>query len=79
MQLIWHGTAAIEIAGAGGRIVFDPFVPLKGSETEVRIEEFDGFSDIFITHGHIDHILSIPEIIRRNPSAKVYCTKTAHN
>lgn len=76
MQLIWHGTASIEAVCPSGRILFDPFVPLKGSDVDVTISDFDGFSDIFITHGHLDHIVSVPEIVERNPSAKVYCTLT---
>ena len=76
MRLVWHGTASIEIICSSGRILFDPFVPLKGSDTDVRPEDFDGFTDIFVTHGHLDHIASIPEIVARNPSAVVWCTRT---
>ena len=74
MQLIWHGTAAIEVVCSSGRILFDPFVPLAGSEVDVRIGEFDGFSDVFVTHGHFDHISDLPEIVRRNPDVKIHCT-----
>ncbi len=76
MKLIWHGTASIEIKASSGRILFDPFVPLNGSDVDVKIEEFDGFTDIFVTHGHLDHIVSIPDIVSRNPQAKIYCTQT---
>lgn len=36
MKLIWHGTASVEIAGKGGRLLFDPFVPLPGSDVPVK-------------------------------------------
>ena len=75
MELIWHGTASIELAGPEGRILFDPFVTLPGAEIKVPIEEFDGFTDIVVTHGHFDHIASIPEIVRRNPDVTVHCTR----
>ena len=65
MYLIWHGTASIEIGHSGGRLLFDPFVPLSGSPVPVTIEEFDGFTDILVTHGHLDHIADIPQIVRR--------------
>ena len=78
MNVIWHGTASIEAVSKEGKILFDPFVPLKGSETAVRLEDYDGFTDIFITHGHFDHISNIPEIIKRNPKGKVYCTNTPY-
>lgn len=76
MHLIWHGTASVEIAAGPNRILFDPFVPLPGSSVPVRIGDFDGFTDIFVTHGHLDHISNLPEIVRRNPEVKIHCTKT---
>ena len=76
MEVIWHGTAAVEIVHSSGRILFDPFVPLSGSDVDVRLEDFDGFTDILVTHGHLDHIVHIPEIVRRNPTTTVYCTRT---
>ena len=79
MKLIWHGTASVEIISdqnsAPSRILFDPFVPLPGSDVPVKIEDFDGFTDIFVTHGHLDHISDLPEIVRRNPDVKIYCTQ----
>lgn len=78
MVLIWHGTASIEVVNPSGRILFDPFVPLKGSKVKVGIGEFDGFDDIFVTHGHFDHISDLPAIIRRNPGTRIYCTDTPY-
>lgn len=76
MQLIWHGTASIEAVCEKGRILFDPFVPLKGSPVDVKIEEFYSFTDIFVTHGHIDHITDIPKIVKHDPDVMIYCTPT---
>lgn len=78
MRLIWHGTASVEAVCGKGRILFDPFVPLMGSAVNVKIEEFDSFSHIFVTHGHIDHITDLPEIVRRNPDAVIHCTGTPY-
>lgn len=77
-KIIWHGTASVELTSDCGSILFDPFVPLKGSRVPVQIEHFDGFSDIFITHGHFDHIASLPEIVKRNPKTRIHCTKTPY-
>lgn len=79
MRLVWHGTASIEIVSEGGRLLFDPFVPLKGSPVPVKLADFDGFTDIFVTHGHLDHILTIPDVVRRNPEARIFCTQTPYD
>ena len=78
MKIIWHGTASIEISTHNGSILFDPFVPLKGSPIDIKLEEFVGFDDIFITHGHFDHIANLPEIYQLNPNVKIRCTKTPY-
>ena len=45
MKLIWHGTASVEIISGQNstpsRILFDPFVPLAGSDVPVKIEDYD--------------------------------------
>ena len=79
MRLVWHGTASIEITGENGRLLFDPFVPLRGSSVQVTIDDYDGFTDIFVTHGHFDHISSLPEIVKRNPDVNIYCTDTPYH
>lgn len=77
-KIIWHGTASVELISDFGRILFDPFIPLKGSPVPVRIEDFDGFTDVFVTHGHFDHIASLPEIVKRNPQILIHCTKAPY-
>ena len=72
MYLIWHATASIEIGHGGGRLLFDPFVPLSGSPVPVTVEEFDGFTDILVTHGPLDHIADIPQIVRRKNGSMTY-------
>ncbi len=78
MQVIWHGTASVEVRCPSGRILFDPFVPLRGAPYGVRPEDYDGFLDIFVTHGHFDHVSSIPEIARRNGHVRVHCTRAPY-
>ena len=78
MKIIWHGTASVEYVCAEGRILFDPFVPLKGADVPVKIDDYDGFTDIFVTHGHFDHIVSLPMVVKRNPGALIYCTEAPY-
>ena len=79
MELIWHGTASVEAICREGRILFDPFVPFPGSPVKTRIEDFDGFSQIFITHCHFDHVMNLPEIVKRNPGVLIHCTRAAYD
>ena len=79
MEIIWHGTAAVEIGCAAGRLLFDPFLPFPGAEFGADISEYDGFSDILVTHGHFDHIMNIPQIVRRNPETVVHCTAAPYH
>jgi len=78
MDIKWYGTASIEYSTDTGRLLFDPFLPLPGSVHQVDISEYDGFSDILVTHGHFDHIVNIPEIVKRNPDTRVHCTRTPY-
>ena len=76
MEVLWHGTAAVEIRCAAGRILFDPFVPLPGAGTDARptLRDYEGFTDIFVTHGHFDHITNLPEIAARSPGVRIHGT-----
>lgn len=78
VTLKWFGTASVALKCEEGSILFDPFVPLSGGEAPTVLSDYDGFSDIFVTHGHIDHIASLPDIYKKNPDIRIYCTKTPY-
>ena len=79
MEIIWHGTATIEIRNGEDRLLFDPFLPLKGADWEIPVEDFDGFQNILVTHGHFDHIVNLPEIVNRNSQVTIHCTAAPYN
>jgi L-ascorbate metabolism protein UlaG (beta-lactamase superfamily) len=60
MTVTWLGNASIIIESAGQRLYFDPFFPLDNAE------------DVFITHGHYDHLFFVPDM----RGCRVRCTKT---
>lgn len=76
MKITWYGTVAISIETEYSKILFDPFVPISGSRVKVDQKDFEGYSHIFLTHGHLDHICSIPELLTDNNTG-VWCTKTS--
>lgn len=78
LTLTWHGTASIELSTGQTKLLFDPFIPYSGSSYTIPLSTYDHADAIYVTHGHLDHILSIPAIIQRNPTVNVYCTKTPY-
>lgn len=76
MKITWYGTASILLEAGGERILFDPFVQLPGGEHIFPPDTFIREKHILITHGHVDHLLSVPAIQKRSKAA-VYCTNQA--
>lgn len=73
MKITWFGTASLLIENEENRILIDPFLPLRGSENHPSLLDYQKEDSILITHGHIDHLGSIPKILR-NSDATVYCS-----
>jgi len=81
MRLKWYGTAAILLEQDGTKLLFDPFLSLNEKcfippEDEFSaVEELASADTILVTHGHLDHIASIPAILKQGDgTATVYCT-----
>ena len=75
MKIRWYGTASISVETEKSAIIFDPYIPREGSETPSAAEEYLRFENILVTHGHFDHISTIPETVKES-GATVWCTKT---
>lgn len=73
MKITWFGTASLLIENENDRILIDPFLPLKGAENHPSLLDYQKEDSLLITHGHIDHLGSIPKILR-NSDASVYCS-----
>lgn len=78
MKIKWYGTATISIETENEKILFDPFIPLKGSKIKTTISDFKEYNQIFITHGHFDHIGSLKKI-SKDHQIKIHCTKTPYH
>ncbi|MBQ2758496.1 MAG: MBL fold metallo-hydrolase [Clostridia bacterium] len=65
MEITWYGTATIGIDNGKTRLLFDPFVRMNKRIETTPVEGFAGFDAVLITHGHFDHLYSIPNFICR--------------
>ncbi|MHA1556344.1 MAG: MBL fold metallo-hydrolase, partial [Candidatus Heimdallarchaeota archaeon] len=66
MFITWLGTAGFHISEAEHGILIDPFSPMNpalSSEKETINKFADKAQAIFLTHGHFDHSISVPEIV----------------
>lgn len=79
MKITWLGTASIRIEAEGERILFDPFVQLVGGENPNCIADFLQDDTICITHGHLDHLMEVPEFLEEEGAgeATVFCGSVA--
>lgn len=76
MKITWYGTATIGIDDGKTKLLFDPFVRMNKHIDTTPVEDFVGFDAVLVTHGHFDHIYSIPELTQKDKNVPVYCTET---
>jgi L-ascorbate metabolism protein UlaG (beta-lactamase superfamily) len=76
MKLRWFGTATISYTQNGQTIIFDPFCGRNKKLGCFSLRELAVQGDIFITHGHFDHLADVPLILAENETV-VYCSQPA--
>ena len=79
MKITWLGTAAIRLEADGETVLFDPFVQLVGGENPNCLDDFLQDQTICVTHGHLDHLMEVPEFLdpESDAEATVYCGEVA--
>ena len=76
MKIKWYGTATITLEQNGTQLLFDPFLPRSNKVFMPPINELSAIENIFVTHGHLDHIVDIPAIVKHGDGkASIYCTE----
>lgn len=76
LSLTWLGAAGFFIQSGKTGFLIDPFISRsQAARPSVRIpaENLTDASAIFITHGHFDHVIDVPELVEQG-NATVYCT-----
>ncbi len=74
MKITWYGTATIGIDDGKTKLLFDPFVRMNKHIETTPVEGFAGFDAVLVTHGHFDHIYSIPALAEADKNVPIYCT-----
>jgi L-ascorbate metabolism protein UlaG (beta-lactamase superfamily) len=72
MKIQWFGTASIKISSGKTSLHFDPFISMNKSLQYTSVDDYTGATDVFITHGHFDHIYNIHEIWNLS-KCTIYC------
>ncbi len=76
MEIKWYGTATIAFSSGDKSILFDPFFPMNNSLPSPQVDDLASVGDIFITHGHFDHLIDVPRVVTAG-GGRVYCSETS--
>lgn len=82
MKIIFHGAtrevgrSCIEIESHGSKILMDAGIKVHehGIEHPTNIENMEAVQAVFISHGHLDHIGSLPLFDHRGMKCPIFCT-----
>jgi L-ascorbate metabolism protein UlaG (beta-lactamase superfamily) len=81
MELTWLGTAGFQVKTGDQVFLIDPYLsrnPSARPNQTLVPSDIHRVDQIFVSHGHFDHILDIPEIAAHT-DCKVYCCPVAAN
>lgn len=79
MEITWYSAAALVMREGEAAIAFDPFFGMPvGCLTDKNLislpkGDFDKVTDVFVTHGHVDHIYYLPELCGAS-HFQIHCT-----
>ena len=76
MTLTWFGAACFGLECGEDRILFDPFLELKGGSYAADPKALLQYDTIFVTHCHFDHLYTVAEFLdSEEADISVFCTK----
>ena len=75
MKLTWYGTACFGLQCGEDKVLFDPFLELKGGSYGADPQELIRYDTIFVTHCHFDHLYTAQELLEAGEGdITVFCT-----
>lgn len=79
MELTWLGSAGFQVKTGETVFFIDPYLsrnPSASPRQALKPSDLPDPEQVFLSHGHFDHILDIPDIAGRS-SATVFCDQVA--
>jgi L-ascorbate metabolism protein UlaG (beta-lactamase superfamily) len=79
MKIKWLGTAGFRVDTGNALFLIDPYLSRNPRSSPVQVllpHQISGAGQIFISHGHFDHLSDVPQIMAGDTSC-VYCSCTA--
>ena len=79
MKLKWLGTAGFQVETGNQIFLIDPYLsrnPQSKPVQTLKPADIAGAGQIFVTHGHFDHLLDIPAIMSQC-TTEIYCSEIA--
>lgn len=79
MDITWYSAAGLILREGEAAIAFDPFFGMSvGCFTDknpvpLPADDFRQVTDVFVTHGHVDHIYHLPQLCGLS-SFRIHCT-----
>ena len=77
LKFTWYGTNSFKLFDDNTSIIFDPFIRYSKRNDNSYVKNLNEEKHIFITHGHIDHILDIPSLYK-DKECRIYCLDTIY-
>ncbi len=76
MKITWQGAGTVLLESGAEKIMFDPFIQMPGGEHPTDLSVFAVPKNVFITHGRLAHLSSVPELISTTDML-VHCDQDA--
>lgn len=79
MEITWYSAAGLVLRQGDGAIAFDPFFGLPvgcfagKAPVSLPMKDFEDVTDVFVTHGHADHIYYLPALCQ-GTRFHIHCT-----